>query len=439
MTPRPRLAPSPLDRLRRVIALVAVLAPAPAVAQSNAGWRAHSESAERARQAGDWASYARLIDSVYAGLGNHPNLLWARARAAARLGQTERAVEALRVYAASGLSRDVAADSAFVPLLSNPEVRRLKERIDANGAMPARARVHYTIADSGFVPESVVHDSTTDRLFVSSIRHGVVRSLAPDGSTRTVARAADARLGAMFGLALDAPRRVLWAGAQQIPLFDGYATADSGRTAVAAFDLGSGRVLRRLAAPDDSAGHSFGDLAVLADGTLLVSDAVSGAIFTAAPGDSTLRALVPRGPLASPQGIAPVPGGGAFHVADYALGIMRVDLATGRAERVPHPDSIVVSGIDGLIRVGSALVGVQNGTFPKRVIRLDLDAAGDRIVGSRVLESNPEFLGEATHLVHRNGTIYFMARTGYDDFTEDGTLKPGVALRRPIIGAVELR
>src|SRR5687767_8224701 len=99
---------------------LATLVSSPAQAQREAAWRAYSDSAELARRSGDWSSYARLVDSVYAGLGNYPTLLWAKARAAARLGQTERAIEGLRLYAATGLSRDMNADSAFVPLLSNP-------------------------------------------------------------------------------------------------------------------------------------------------------------------------------------------------------------------------------------------------------------------------------------------------------------------------------
>jgi hypothetical protein len=207
---------------------------------------------------------------------------------------------------------------------------------------------------------------------------------------------------------------------------------------VAAFDLRKGAWVRRLLAPDAKVGRSFGDAGVMSDGTVIVSDAQSGMLFAAAPRDTALRAIVPRGVLASPQGVAPAEEDGFFYVADYLKGIARVERSTGRAEFLPRHDSIAVAGIDGLIRVGRSLIGVQNGFVPRRVIRYDLDPSGRRIVGQQVLESNRDFLGETTHLTYAKGKVYFMARTGFDLFGPDGKLRAGVALPKAIVAVVDL-
>jgi hypothetical protein len=177
---------------------------------------------------------------------------------------------------------------------------------------------------------------------------------------------------------------------------------------------------------------------VLADGTVLVSDAEGGGVYAAGLRDTVLRALVQPGVLISPQGLAPSAEPQGFYVADYARGIAFVDRATGRAELVAHEDSVVTNGIDGLIRVRNSLIGIQNGFVPRRVVQFDLDASGRRIIRGQVLESNPDFLGETTHLIAAQGTVYFMARTGFDQFDLDGRLKPGARLRKPIIGVVDL-
>jgi hypothetical protein len=422
---------------RRVLVLLAAFA-GTASAQSSTDWRAYSDSAERARQRADWPAYSRLIDSIYAGLGNYPTVLWAQARGAARTGRTERAMERLRTYVATGLTRDITTDSAFLPMLAEAEVQRLKARLEANGAAPVRARVAVTIQDSTFVPESIVHDSASGRFYLSSIAHGTIVRMSANGTIEPLARSRDGGMWSGFGLALDAPRQILWFTSQQIPHYSGFAKADSGRTGVASFDLRANRWRRRFVAPNDSVPHSFGDAAVLGDGTLLVADAEGGAVYGASLTDTALRVIVPRGRFVSPQGIAPAVGDAGFYVADYALGIAYADRVTGRVEILPHPDSIVVAGIDGMIRVGRSLVGVQNGFTPRRVMRYDLDPSGRRIVSSKILESNPAFLGEATHLAHVGGKIYFMARTGFDQFGPDGKLRPGASLVRPIVAVVDL-
>jgi hypothetical protein len=209
----PKRRPSQSVRVFLLAALVAPALPAQA-------WRAYADSAEKARVRADWPEYARLIDSVYVGLGNYPTVLWARARGAARLGQPDRALERLRIFAASGLTRDVAADSAFLPMMTDPALQRIKARIDANGATPARARVAHEIADSTFVPESIVYDETTKSFLVSSIKHGTIVQVSHDGRMEPIAKSTDGGVWAGFGLAFDPTRRTLWLASQQIPHFD---------------------------------------------------------------------------------------------------------------------------------------------------------------------------------------------------------------------------
>jgi hypothetical protein len=426
--------------LSRYLAIAASLALSSAAgAQAAVHFRAFADSAEQARVKGDWVNYGRLIDSVYVGLGNYPNILWAQARAAARTGNRGRAVERMRVFAATGLWRDITADSAFTALLADPEMRPVRARLDANGSAPVRAGIAYTIPDSNFVPESIVYEESSDRFYLSSIGHGAIVHWRPGTEMERLTRSADGGLWSGFGLALDSRNRTLWLTSQQIPHYTGYTRADSGRTGVAAFDLGSGAWSRRLVPPDDSVGRSFGDAAVMGDGTIIAADAQNGMLFAAARHDTALRAIVPAGVFVSPQGMAAAADERFFYVADYLKGIARVERATGRVEFLSRHDSIAVAGIDGMIRVGSSLIGVQNGFVPRRVIRYDLDPSGRRIVGQQVLESNRDFLGETTHLTYAKGKIYFMARTGFDLFGPDGKLRAGVTLPRAIVGVVDLK
>ena len=73
-------------------------------------------------------------------VGYHPRSVYALARADARLGRTEDALAWLQTFAATGLTRDVAADSAFLGMHDAPGWAALAERIAGNarpGSGPA--------------------------------------------------------------------------------------------------------------------------------------------------------------------------------------------------------------------------------------------------------------------------------------------------------------
>jgi hypothetical protein len=100
---------------------------------------------------------------------------------------------------------------------------------------------------------------------------------------------------------------------------------DKGRSFVVEYDLASGQQLRRLLPPPALADAHLSDLAVGPDGTLAVSDPHSGRVFVLGQAEPALRVLVDAGPLLSPQGLAFSSDGRSIFVADYALGIARID------------------------------------------------------------------------------------------------------------------
>mgnify|MGYP001795798426 CR=1 FL=1 len=110
----------------------------------------------------------------------------------------------------------------------------------------------------------------------------------------------------MFGMALDAPRRRLWASTSSLPQSKAFREDDRDHAAVLEIDLDSGKVIRTIAAPDN-AKHLFGDVAVARDGTVYVSDSDSPSLYFIRPRAS---GRVPRkeswavGPFASLQGLA---------------------------------------------------------------------------------------------------------------------------------------
>jgi hypothetical protein len=396
-----------------------------AEADADSTWQQHAAAGEQARAARDWGAWRYHLVRVREGVGYHPSIVFNLARADARLGRTEDALGWLQSFAASGLVRDVAADSAFAELRSAPGWAALAERIAANARPVGGAAAAFTLPDSGFVPEGIAFDPRTQRFFLSSVRTGRILSWTQDAGFAELVPAGRDGQWAMLALDVDTATRTLWATTAAMPFFAAHQAADSGRSAVLAYDLDTGALRRRYDAPAEGR-HSLGDMTVAPDGDVFVSDSDEGVVYRIPRGATEMEAFASDG-LVSPQGLTAAPDGRIL-VADYIRGIAALDRESGDVTWLQVADSMAVSGIDGLLRVGHTLIAVQNGVTPKRVIELRMDAAETRITGWRALESGTPMLTEPTHAVVVGPELFFIADSGWDKLAPDGSINPGMAL-----------
>jgi streptogramin lyase len=420
---------------RAAAVLAALLASAPAAAQDTAAvvvveddstWRQHAAAGEAARTAGDWGAWRYHLVRTREVVGYHPSIVYNLARADARLERTEDALAWLQTYAATGLTRDVAADSAFLAMHGSPAWTALVERIAGNARPVASAQPAFVLTDSAFLPEGIAYDPRTQRFFLSSLRSGAIASYTAEGGVREFVPPRRGGQWAMLALAVDTATRTLWATTAAIPLYGAYQAADSGRSAVLAYDLDTGDLRRRWDAPA-GARHQLGDMTVAPDGDVYVSDADEGVVYRIARGGTELERFATGG-LVSPQGLAVASDGRRVLVADYVRGIASIERESGEVAWLEVADSMAVSGIDGLVRVGHSLIAVQNGVTPKRVIELRMNDAETRITGWRALESGTPLLTQPTHAVVVGGEVFFIPDSGWDRLNPDGTLKPGMVL-----------
>ena len=172
-----------------------------------------------------------------------------------------------------------------------------------------------------------------------------------------------------------------------------YGAADSTIAALLRIRIGDGTIERRWNIPPAPEGHTLGDLAVGPKGDVFVTDSNEPVLYWLRPGADTLESI--RSPLfRSLQGLAPTPDGLFLYVADYSHGILRVSLATKTVMRVADAHGSTSLGCDGLAWDRGAIVAVQNGVAPARVVRFALNSSGDRFTEAKVLDQNIGTLGE---------------------------------------------
>jgi len=359
---------------------------------------------------------AVIADSVACG---HPGSMAMLARIAARTGDRSEALRWLREFAATGLIGRFVRDTTFAVLSDDAEFQAIAARLDSNGASIARASAAFRLSDPLLLAEDVAWDAASRRFLVSSIHRGAIVSVDPAGREAPFLPGGDGIWG-VYAVGVDTARDRVWATTAAGPECERYAQADSGRSALVALDRRTGRVLRRFELPRDGARHVLGDMTIGPDGAVYVTDSVAGGVYRLRPGGAALDTLAPAGTFASPQQPVLASDRRRLLIPDYPRGIAALELEGGRIRWLAKPRSLAGGGIDGLCRDGDRLIAIQNGTAPRRVLELSLDAASERIVAWRVLEQASPPLGEPNHGVIVGRDLVFIGNSGWDRMSDSG-------------------
>jgi hypothetical protein len=199
---------------------------------------------------------------------------------------------------------------------------------------------------------------------------------------------------------------------------EGFAGGDSGRVGVYGYDLETGRLKRKAwMSRDSSTAHTFGDVAVAPNGDVYVSDSEAPWIRELAAGSDSLVRFLTHPLFRSLQGMAITPDGGTMYVADYSHGLLRVSLTSKRVSPLTAPRGVTLLGVDGLYWHRGALIGVQNGVTPARVVRFCLDPGGRSVRRLEVLDRNPAVADEPTLGTMEGDSLVYVATSEWRSTT----------------------
>lgn len=389
--------------------------------------------AAAARERNDVDEYVRLMREVVKLRPDQPGAQFRLAGALARKGEADEAFAILKRIAAQGLFFRPENDADFA---------NIRDAAGWSGAIAALAEnqkpiiasdIAFRLSERDLLPEGLTHDPKTNTFYVASVHQRKIIARRADGTESVFGKGRDDGLWGVLALKVDAERRHLWATTAAIEQAQDLDPADAGRTALIQFDLDTGRLLNRFEPPREAGKpRVFGDLVVTSSGRVIVSEAQQGGLWRVSGGEMEL--FIPPGKFASPQGMAFPNQGNWLYVADYGLGLMRVDIATRKVERVSVPGEYSLLGVDGMIRFGNDLIAIQNGIRPHRVLRIRLDDKGQ--VGTvDVLEANHPAHAEPTLATLGPNGVYYVANAQWDRFVKgraQAEVEPPVVLRLPL-------
>jgi sugar lactone lactonase YvrE len=373
----------------------------------------------------DWHLNLAAATEQQALLNGAPDALIEVARAQLHLGENDRAFDALERVAEMGQSVDLLEVSRdFSALVDHPRWEKLQNAFAANRSPLSLATTAFPLSDPALLAEDVDYDPGTNRFFITSVREKKIIATIQGGASIDFAKAPDN--WPMLAIKVDSARSVVWATEVAMQGFSFAPRSDWGRSAVLCFDLGNGRLLRRIEGPQGSA---LGDMALASNGEVIVSDGDGGGLYRASQTGSQLTRL-DNGDFISPQTPAIDPDGRHIFVPDYVRGIAQLELATKKVRWLPMENKFALNGIDGLYFDRGKLIAVQNGTSPERVVVFTLDGGRSKITSEKIIERSTPAL-DPTHGVIVDGDFFFIANSGWDAIDDQGNMKPGAKLSLP--------
>ena len=394
-------------------------------------------AAVTAIRAKDMDAAQREVDRAAAAWPLQPVYHWYRALIAAGRRDTTAVQSALSSYSNLGLGQAL-DDTTFDSFRQLAWFKDIAAKHDANRKPLVQSKARLELSDSTLWPEGVDYDSSHDRFYVTSVRHRNVVEISRDGKERELWPANTPGIGSVFAVRVDPSRGIVWASTSAITQMAGYTPADSNAAALIEVRVSDGKVLRRFDLPR-STGHVLGDLILGPEGDVFVSDSFDPALYRLRPGGNSLEVV--RSPLfRSLQGMTASPDGRALYVADYSHGLLRLDLATGKVQRVADAPGSTTVGLDGIAWLDNSIVAIQNGVAPSRVVRLRLNSDGMKVERARVIDQNIDVADEPTSGTVIAGTreFVYVANSQWEKYNDDGTRKAGTALKRPVLLSVPL-
>jgi sugar lactone lactonase YvrE len=139
------------------------------------------------------------------------------------------------------------------------------------------------------------------------------------------------------------------------------------------------------------------------------------------PGATTLEDLIPLATTVSPGGLALSADGRILYVADWGYGLGAIELASGSFEWMKAPPFGTMLGIDGLIRDGDGLIGIQNGVTPPRIARFTLSRDGRALTNMTLLERALPTWSKPTLGLIVGSSLTYVATSFWPLFPEGGT------------------
>lgn len=378
-----------------------------------------AREAAAAAEARDKPAYLAKMEAAAALRPDFPRILVNLAAAQLANDRPADALATLGRLAALGAHSPVDKSEEFAALRGRKEFTEVIAKLAKNLEPKGEGEIAFSLPQMTGLIEGIAWREKTGDFFFGDVFNRAIWLRSKDGKIRRFTAEDEAVLG-IFGLVVDEVRGALWAATSAVPAMRGYTDELDGAAGLAEFDLATGALRRVVRVPNrgDHQTHVIGDLALAPDGTVFLPDSGAPVLWCLPPQAESVEVFAESPEFLSLQGVVVAPDRGAILVADYASGLLRVDLTTRAVRRVQLPPDTTLNGLDGVVRSPQGdLIAIQNGLRPKRVLQVAMDAAGEAVTGVTILEAAHLNMPDPTlGCFAEGGEFLFIGNAGWTRF-----------------------
>jgi hypothetical protein len=385
------------------------------------------ENAQQARKSGDIGGFYDNITKAHKQHPYHQGILYQCGIAAALNRKNDEAISYLRraihVNATFDLNIDELKSLPGLDQLKTLQLELQKPIINSTTA--------FIISEKTFHIESIAKGENDNVFYFGSIHKRNIVKRNSNGIISNFTAPAQDGLASVFGVKVDASKKVLWACSSPMLEMENYdSTVQSG---VFKYDVKSGKLIAKYLPAADKKKFVFGDLYLSNKGQVFVSDSENNIVFIVNEQTGKLDEFFSSDEFWNLQGITSSDDGKYLFIADYVKGIFRLDLATKSLIQIASDIEVSLKSIDGLTFYKNTLIAIQNAVMPMRVTRYTLDPSLGKITGYAILDRGHQAFNEPTIGCLSGNDFYYVANSLWSGYDKDHQLKPVDQLQEVII------
>ncbi|MFZ0456601.1 MAG: hypothetical protein WCE54_14150 [Ignavibacteriaceae bacterium] len=369
---------------------------------------------------------------------DHPRIIYNLAAAYSLNNDKNNALAELKKLIDMKLYYPVEKDSDFAACRNDYDFNNIIKGFNTNLVPAGSSKTAFTYPEKDLITESVAYDSVKKKFYLSSIHRRKIVCIDENGNTGNFKSEGEDGLWAVFGIKIDPARRILWACTGAIKQMKNYNKKEQDKAAVFKYNIDSEKLIKKYELSDTEHEHLFGDLALSSKGDVYISDSRFNAVYKLSVDSDSLEMFLKPGEFLSLQGLDLSSDEKYLFLADYGLGLYKIELGTKNIKHIKPASGFTPLGTDGLYFYKNSLIATQNGINPQRVVRIYLNENFDRVEKYSILDSNNPYFDEITLGVIDGNNFYFIANSQWGSFDKQGKIFPVEKLKEPRILKITL-
>jgi len=334
----------------------------------------------------DYLTFRRVMQRLHEMRPYNSDYMYQLVNAHALLNEKRAAYDLMVKMQQQGLAYDFSQSESTLNIRGTQVFDYINDLMKRAAQPMGESKLVLTLPQKVIMPEALAWDGGRQKFLVGTVRSGSVLATGKDGGVERLIEANDEnRMWGVFGLLVDKQRNRLWVSTAATTEFAGYDPSDKGRSALLEYDLKTLKLLHRYPVPVDGRPHILGSMVLSPSGDIYIADRVLPFVFEKAAAEDKLKPVLATREMISLRGMAMQPDGRIMYLADRELGILVIDVASGRSGKLDVPANLNLGGIDGMYLWQNKLIIIQNGIKPQRVMRLQLDSTGTKVEAVRPL------------------------------------------------------